>query len=88
MTIEGRTLRDPLLVPNDAVLYSDHRPLVMVVRDHLAQWEYVQLGKTNDETEILPDAAALPGVAAGELVVTDGNFTLACDTPVTIAEPQ
>lgn len=89
VTIEGRTLRDRLIVPNDAVLYSDDRPLVMVVRDGLAQWEYVQLGETNgEETEILSDEAALRGVAAGELVVTDGNFTLAHDTPVTVAEPQ
>ena len=89
VTIEGRTLRGRLIVPNDAVLYSDDRPLVMVVRDDHAQWEYVQLGETNgDETEILPDEAALRGVAAGELVVTDGNFTLAHDTPVTISEPQ
>ena len=89
VTIEGRTLRNRLIVPNDAVLYSDDRPLVMVVRDDLAQWEYVRLGETNgDETEVLPDEAALRGVGAGELVVTDGNFTLAHDTPVTIAEPQ
>lgn len=86
VTIEGRSLPDRLIVPNDAVLYSDDRPLVMVVRDDLAQWEYVQLGETNGfETEILPDEAALRGVAAGELVVTDGNFTLAHDTPVTVA---
>ena len=31
---------------------------------------------------------ALRGVAAGELVVTDGNFTLAHDTPVTLTEPE
>ena len=89
VTMEGRTLRDRLIVPNDAVLYSDDRPLVMVVRDGVAQWEYVQLGETNgDETETLPDKAALRGVAAGELVVTDGNFTLAHDTPVTVTEPE
>lgn len=86
VTIEGRRLRDRLVVPNDAVLYSDDRPLVMVVRDGVAEWEYVQLGETNgDETEILPDEAGLRGVAAGELVATDGNFTLAHGTPVSIA---
>ena len=85
VTIEGRTLRDRLIVPNDAVLYSDDRPLVMVVRGGVAEWEYVQLGETNgDETEILPDKAALRGVGAGELVATDGNFTLAHGTPVTV----
>ena len=89
VSMEGRTLRDRLIVPNDAVLYSDDRPLVMVVRDGVAQWEYVQLGETNgDDTEILPDEAALRGVAPGELVVTDGNFTLAHDTPVTVTEPE
>ena len=88
-TIEGRTLRDRLIVPNDAVLYSDDRPLVMVVRDGVAEWEYVQLGESNgDETEILPDEAGLRGVGAGELVATDGNFTLAHGTPVTVARQQ
>ena len=88
VTIEGRRLRDRLVVPDDAVLYSDDRPLVMVVRGGVAAWEYVRLGETNgEETEILPDAAALRGVAAGELVVTDGNFTLAHDTPVAVTEP-
>ena len=87
VTMEGRTVRDRLVVPSEAVLYSDDRPLVMVVRDGLAEWEYVQLGETNgDEAEILPDAAALHGVGAGELVVTDGNFTLAHGTPVTVTE--
>lgn len=89
VTMEGRTLRDRLVVPNDAVLYSDDRPLVMVVRDGVAEWEYVQLGETNgDETEIQPDVSGLHGVVAGELVVTDGNFTLAHDTPVTVTEEQ
>lgn len=88
VTMEGRTARDRLVVPADAVLYSDDRPLVMVVRDGVAEWEYVQLGETNgEETEILPDAAALRGVSAGELVVTDGNFTLAHGTPVVVTEP-
>ena len=89
VTIEGRTVRNRLIVPNDAVLYSDDRPLVMVVRDGVAEWEYVRLGENNgDETEILPDEAALRGVAAGELVATDGNFTLAHGTPVTVAGRQ
>ncbi len=87
VTMAARTLRDRLIVPSDAVLYSDDRPLVMVVRDGVAEWEYVQLGETNGaETEIVPDEAALRGVAAGELVVTDGNFTLAHDTAVTVTE--
>lgn len=89
VTIEGRTVRDRLVVPNDALLYSDDRPLVMVVRDGVAEWEYVQLGESNgDETEVLPDETALRGVAARELVVTDGNFTLAHGTPVNVAGQQ
>ena len=89
VTMEGDRLRDRLIVPSAAVLYSDDRPLVMVVRGNVAEWEYVQLGGTNgDETEILPDEAALRGVADGEQVVVDGNFTLAHGTPVAVVERE
>ncbi len=89
VTMAGRVLPDRLIVPNAAVLYSDDRPLVMVVRDNVAEWEYVGLGETNGaETEILPDDAALRGVSAGELVVVDGNFTLAHGTPVVVTDPE
>ncbi len=89
VTMEGVRLPDRLIVPSAAVLYSDDRPLVMVVRDGVAAWEYVQLGETNGiETEILPDSAALHGVEDGEPVVIDGNFTLAHGTPVAVMAPR
>ncbi len=75
---------DRLLVPIEAVLIRDqNRPLVFVVRNGRAQWEYVELGLENEEWY-----EVLSGVQEGDVVVTSGHFTLAHDTAVNVIDPD
>jgi HlyD family secretion protein len=72
-----------LLVPATAVIYRSERPVVFVVREGRAQWEYVEKGLENSEwIEILN------GVSEGDVVITSGHFTMAHDTPVRFTEPS
>ncbi len=73
-----------LLVPIEAVLIRDqNRPLVFVVRNGRAQWEYVELGLENEDWY-----EVLSGVQEGDVVVTSGHFTLAHDTAVNVIDPD
>ena len=73
---------DRLLVPIEAVLIRDqNRPLVFVVRNGRAQWEYVELGLENEEWYEI-----LSGVQEGDVIVTSGHFTLAHDTAVNVID--
>ena len=75
---------DRLLVPIEAVLIRDqNRPLVFVVRNGRAQWEYVELGLENEEWYEI-----LSGVQEGDVIVTSGHFTLAHDTAVNVIDPD
>jgi HlyD family secretion protein len=83
VVLDTEIYTDRLLVPAAAVIYRDDRPVVFVVRDGRAQWEYVTKGLENSEwIEILD------GVSAGDVVITSGQFTMAHDTPVRFTEPS
>jgi len=65
-------------VPTKAIIERDNRPLVFVVKDDLAQWTYVQVGRSNGlQTEILPDTSTgvIP-LTPGDQVITAGHLTL------------
>lgn len=81
--LDTEIFADRLLVPSTAVIYRDDRPVAFVVRNGRAQWEYIEKGLENaDWVEVLS------GVAAGDVVITSGHFTMAHDTPVRFAEPS
>jgi len=68
-----------LIVPQDAILVRGGRKLVFVVEGELAKWRYVEIGVENEAF-----AEILDGVKEGELVITEGHFTLAHDARVTV----
>ncbi|MDH4196687.1 MAG: efflux RND transporter periplasmic adaptor subunit, partial [Candidatus Aminicenantes bacterium] len=68
-----------LIVPQDAILVRGGRKLVFVVEGDLAKWRYVEVGVENEEF-----AEILDGVKEGELVITEGHFTLAHDARVAV----
>ncbi len=83
--LDATRLADRILVPRTAILQRG-RDLVMVYRpegDHgVAEWRYVTIGQGNDDfVEILenPDTKM---VAPGEIVLTNGHYTIAHDAPV------
>jgi RND family efflux transporter MFP subunit len=81
--LDTEIFTDRLLVPATAVIFRDDRPVVFVVRNDRAQWEYIEKGLENAEW-----IEVLSGVAAGDVVITSGHFTMAHDTPVRFTEPS
>jgi membrane fusion protein, multidrug efflux system len=74
--IAGEILTDRMLVPREAVLTRDGRPLVFKVEDELTQWIYVKLGERNEQ--FVEIAGVLQGgkLAPGDKVVVANHLTL------------
>ncbi len=85
--IEAEIYKDRLIVPQAAILVRGGRKLVFVVEGEQAKWRYVQVGLENEDyAEILPAANPGEGVNEGEMVITEGHFTLAHDAWVAIKQ--
>lgn len=81
LQIETETLKNRVLIPNDALLVRDKRNLVFLVDDNLAKWQYVMIGEHNEQyTEILE------GVSPGDFVIIEGHYNLAHDSKIRIIE--
>lgn len=82
--LEATRLPDRIIVPDRAVIEREGRPMVFVVRDGRAKWEYVNAGRSNGrEREVLPDTATgLIPLSPGDIVLIDGHLTLTHDAPV------
>ncbi|MBL0179611.1 MAG: efflux RND transporter periplasmic adaptor subunit [Gemmatimonadetes bacterium] len=78
LRLEANRLTNRTIVPQRAVIERDGRPLVFVVRDGVAMWEYIQRGESNGrEMEVLPDTTSgLIPVKKGDIVLVDGHLTL------------
>lgn len=74
--IAGEILPDRLLVPREAVLTRDGRPLVFKVADGITQWVYVRLGRRNARFVEVERVLQGGSLAAGDQVVTSEHLTL------------
>ena len=72
---------ESVVVPQEAVIHREGKPVLFVVQDDRAQWRYVVPGPSNGEQVVI-----LEGVHAGEEVITDGHFVLAHDARVAVRE--
>ena len=72
---------DVVIVPKQAVLFRDNRPLVFTVVNNVSQWIYVTLGKKNDSFYEIKD-----GLSSDDTLVVDGNYNLAHEAKVNITE--
>ncbi len=85
--IAAEIYKDKLLVPQSAILVRGGRKLVFVVEDGLAKWRYVTVGlESEDFAEILPSDRPEEMVKEGDLVITEGHFTLAHDARVAVKD--
>jgi RND family efflux transporter MFP subunit len=85
--IAAEIYKDRLLVPQSAILVRGGRKLVFVVEDGLAKWRYVTVGlESEDFAEILPSDRPEEMVKEGDLVITEGHFTLAHDARVAVKD--
>ena len=88
--LEANRLTNRIVVPTAALIERDGRPLVFVLKDDHAMWQYVTPGRTNGfETEILPDSASgqIP-IQPGDVVLVEGHLTLTHNAPVKLAAKQ
>lgn len=84
--LEATRLPNRIIVPARAVIERDGRPLVFVVKNGRAQWQYIQPGRTNGfEVEVLPDSASgqIP-LNPGDIVLIEGHLTLTHDAAVRV----
>jgi len=85
--IAAEIYKDRLLVPQEAILVRGGRKLVFVVENGLAKWRYIKVGLENEAfAEILSGERPEEMVNEGDLVITEGHFTLAHDASVTVKE--
>ncbi|MGH7480909.1 MAG: efflux RND transporter periplasmic adaptor subunit [Longimicrobiales bacterium] len=91
VSLEAQEFADRILVPREAVLERDRRPMLFVYEEDengvgRALWRYVTTGLRNDElVEIVADAET-EMVEPGEVVLTGGHYTLIHDAPVRLVE--
>ena len=92
VSLEARRFADRTLVPRAAILERDRRNMLFVFEGEsgadrgLAKWRYVTTGLQNDSlVEILPSEET-DSVRAGEVVLTDGHYTLIHDARIRLVE--
>jgi RND family efflux transporter MFP subunit len=82
--IAGEILDDRLLVPREAILTRDGRPVLFRIEKDRAKWVYVQLGERNDHlVEIIRIDQGGP-LDPGTLVVVDNHLTLTHDAKIKV----
>lgn len=90
VSLEARRFADRILVPRSAILERDRRTMLFVYegdeRGGLSKWRYVTTGLENEsQVEIVanPDTDM---VQPGEIVLTDGHYTLIHDARVRLVD--
>lgn len=82
--IAGKTFKDRLLVPREAILTRDGRPLLFKIENKRSQWLYVSLGESNDHlveiTKVLQGGTLQPG----DKVVVSDHLTLTHDAKLKV----
>jgi len=90
VSLEAQRFAERVLVPRSAVLERDRRTMLFVYDAQggqgLAKWRYVTTGRQNDSlVEIVPDTDT-DSVKAGEVVLTEGHYTLIHDARVRLTD--
>ncbi len=82
--IAGRIYADKLLVPKEAILTRDGRPLLFKVENDQAKWVYVQIGLQNDQLVEIESVLQGGPLDEGTLVVVSDHLTLSHDAKVKV----
>jgi membrane fusion protein (multidrug efflux system) len=90
ISLEAQRFSDRVLVPRSSILERDRRPMLFVYdgddRRGMAKWRYVTTGLQNDSlVEIMSDVET-DSVKPGEVVLTDGHYTLIHDARVRLVD--
>lgn len=82
--IAGIVYPDKLMVPKDAVLIRDNRPLVFKRTDDRAQWLYIDTGLENDEWVEILAVHSGGSLDVGDEVVVSDHLTLAHEAKISV----
>jgi HlyD family secretion protein len=87
-SIAGEVYPDKLVVPREAILTRDGRPLLFRVEDGRAKWVYVELGLRNDHAVEISSVVQGGPVEEGTPVVIDNHLTLTHDAKVKVRRTE
>ncbi len=82
--IAGKIYADRLMVPNEAILTRDGRPLLFKVEGDRAKWLYVELGERNDRVVEITKVLQGGPLEPGDRVVVSNHLTLTHDAKLDI----
>ncbi|MFQ5511876.1 MAG: efflux RND transporter periplasmic adaptor subunit [Candidatus Krumholzibacteriia bacterium] len=82
--IAGETFSDRLLVPKEAILTRDGRPLLFKVEEARAKWVYIKVGRQNDRLAEITGVLQGGSLSPGEQVVVTNHLTLAHEAKVKV----
>lgn len=82
--IAGRIHPDKLMVPAEAILTRDGRPLLFKIENDQAKWVYVKLGLRNDRLVEVEKVLQGGPLKEGTLVVVSDHLTLSHDAKVKV----
>ncbi|MBU2691530.1 MAG: efflux RND transporter periplasmic adaptor subunit [Candidatus Eisenbacteria bacterium] len=86
--IAGWIHPDKLMVPKEAILLRDNRPLVFKVMEDRAQWLYVDTGLENDSWVEILKVHSGGSLAPGDRVVVSDHLTLAHEARIKIRKTR
>jgi multidrug efflux pump subunit AcrA (membrane-fusion protein) len=84
VSIAGQIYPDRLMVPREAVVTRDGRPVIFKVEGDRAKWVYVQLGLANDSVVEIKRIDQGGPLDPGTLVVVDNHLTLTHDAKIKV----
>jgi RND family efflux transporter MFP subunit len=84
--IAGETHPDRLLVPREAILTRDGRPLLFRIEDGRAKWVYVELGLQNDHVVEITRVIQGGPLKEGAPVIVSNHLTLTDNAKVRISK--
>lgn len=91
-SLDAQSYPDRVLVPREAILERDRRPMVFMATgvdgegNAVAEWRYVTPGQRNEtHVEIVPTDET-SSLRAGEIVLVDGHHTLAHQVRIRLVE--
>lgn len=82
--IAGEVLPDRLLVPRQALLMRDNRPLVFKADGDRAKWLYITMGERNDQFVEVKNVLQGGSLAEGDTVVVSDHLTLAHEAKIDV----
>lgn len=84
--IAGEVLADRLLVPRQAIVTRDGRPVLFRVEDDRAKWVYVQLGRQNDQLVEIARVDQGGPLDPGSQIIVSNHLTMTHDAKIKVRE--